>query len=1101
MHSPDQFLFTTPIQGNEHTMWRHITTLAALLHDIGKVGQRGEVPASGKLRKEFQDKLQLAPIDQQGNPYNTHIWWTGWWIQQYEATFKRLGIYGEGNFSLFRLACTHHLKWEDLNFLERLIVLADNISVGFDREEADRDNLPAGTEGIAQKYDIKFSEKDPKQQYKCLPLLSIWETVSSRYGRRKKQRYWHHPLRPLSLRRNDVFPAPPAKEFGKRVEKFKELWDDFTNESDNFLSKLVRWQGSPEDKFRSLIDTLLALIHKYFWCVVSSAYDMEPITSLYDHLKTTAAFAVCLYDWIAEKPAERYRLVGGALPPDLASQWGIPEHGEQTDKNLQQIAERRPFLLVGGDLSGIQSFIYDIYSSRAKKALKGRSFYLQLLTEVVIERILRALGYWRINVLFASGGKFYLILPNTEEVKSNLKQLTHNLHKWLWTKHGNDLYVAIDCVEFGFYVDQNRQFIKRIICLNEQDENLLGKLKEELKEHQRARVYFPDNDGDRKKFHNEWRQHATLGDLWWLLSEKLAHHKQRRWLDVLGNEPLTYRNLFERAEEGGAHGGEDREICAVTGRFAHRNKMDPIEEGSGIFVLKQVKKQIELGDKLHDADFIVLEPPGWKGTLPAPQSSIEIWGCKAHIYMKKGSIITIPEPGLTIWRLNDTSNFIAPKPFQVQAAASWGFYFYGGNKMPVVKTRLATFEEIAQIFDDEFCEDGTPESLALIRDLLNQPETSAEKGTKRKSTPCHKTWTEQGATDDETTDTSSDELWEIPGSKDATGENVPCPTTYLGILRCDVDNLGELFIYGLPPQNQSFSALSTLSWQLAWFFSGYINTLQASHRLFRRHIQIVYAGGDDVFAVGRWDVLLAFALLLRREFCAFVCERPDITLSAGLPFFKPKYPIQRAAHIAGEQEERAKKFCHNPLQKHLSGEVLGKDAITLLELSVGWNPAAPANSFSLNIGKDLHTLSELSFIMLNFTSKMVNLLQSGALAHGFLHLLNEYYLSAQQNHTITHIPDTSYQVLDISRGSPALRWLWHLTYQLARMRKPDPNHKHINDFLTKIQNFAWTGEPSESIPQCRSLPLLALASQLAILWGRLVRSKTSKNANPKITIP
>jgi CRISPR-associated protein Csm1 len=45
--------------------------------------------------------------------------------------------------------------------------------------------------------------------------------------------------------------------------------------------------------------------------------------------------------------------------------------------------------------------------------------------------------------------------------------------------------------------------------------------------------------------------------------------------------------------------------------------------------------------------------------------------------------------------------------------------------------------------------------------------------------------------------------------------------TYLGILRMDVDNLGAIFIKGLPEEQKSFAAYAILSFLLDYFFSGY----------------------------------------------------------------------------------------------------------------------------------------------------------------------------------------------------------------------------------------------------------------------------------------
>ena len=46
-------------------------------------------------------------------------------------------------------------------------------------------------------------------------------------------------------------------------------------------------------------------------------------------------------------------------------------------------------LFVGGDLSGIQKFIYNISSKRAMVSLKGRSTYLKTFTDEVCDEILK----------------------------------------------------------------------------------------------------------------------------------------------------------------------------------------------------------------------------------------------------------------------------------------------------------------------------------------------------------------------------------------------------------------------------------------------------------------------------------------------------------------------------------------------------------------------------------------------------------------------------------------------------------------------------------------------------------------------------------------
>ena len=93
----------------------------------------------------------------------------------------------------------------------------------------------------------------------------------------------------------------------------------------------------------------------------------------------------------------------------------------------------------------------------------------------------------------------------------------------------------------------------------------------------------------------------------------------------------------------------------------------------------------------------------------------------------------------------------------------------------------------------------------------------------------------------------------------------------------------------MPDEAKSFAAYSTLSFLLDYFFSGYLNTIRNSAD-FKNDVNIIYSGGDDVFAVGRWDKLISFAHKIRLEFERFV-GRPDISISGGIAIVGEKFPI------------------------------------------------------------------------------------------------------------------------------------------------------------------------------------------------------------------
>jgi len=125
----------------------------------------------------------------------------------------------------------------------------------------------------------------------------------------------------------------------------------------------------------------------------------------------------------------------------------------------------------------------------------------------------------------------------------------------------------------------------------------------------------------------------------------------------------------------------------------------------------------------------------------------------------------------------------------------------------------------------------------------------------------------------------------------------------LAVVRLDVDDLGAAFMAGFSQQgNGQYSTLSrsaTFSRSMSLFFKVYINQFASDKKL-----SIIYAGGDDVFAIGSWQDIIAFTVELRQNFIKWTNGK--LTLSAGIGLFADKTPISLMAHQTGELEEAAK---------------------------------------------------------------------------------------------------------------------------------------------------------------------------------------------------
>ncbi|MFN0073825.1 MAG: type III-A CRISPR-associated protein Cas10/Csm1 [Chloroflexota bacterium] len=213
-------------------------------------------------------------------------------------------------------------------------------------------------------------------------------------------------LSPLALDRTRLFPSDDRPlENGALREAYEKLWQAFTNEV----------QGLTGTDTLANLESLLALLQKYAWCVPSaSAGDV----SLYDHSRIAAALAAAIV----------------RADPSSAILEAMINHDSE--------ASTAPVVsLIAGDITGVQKFLYTLTARGAGRLLRGRSFYLQLLTEVVARWLLRELHLPSACIVYAGGGRFYaLTQPLSAE---RLTSLRLRLSRLLLDAHGGSLYVAL----------------------------------------------------------------------------------------------------------------------------------------------------------------------------------------------------------------------------------------------------------------------------------------------------------------------------------------------------------------------------------------------------------------------------------------------------------------------------------------------------------------------------------------------------------------------------------------------------------------------------------------------------------------------------------
>lgn len=149
----------------------------------------------------------------------------------------------------------------------------------------------------------------------------------------------------------------------------------------------------------------------------------------------------------------------------------------------------------------------------------------------------------------------------------------------------------------------------------------------------------------------------------------------------------------------------------------------------------------------------------------------------------------------------------------------------------------------------------------------------------------------------------------------------------LGVLRMDVDNLGDLIVRGLPAR----TALQTaeLSQALERFFAGWLDRICARVDRGGDLFYVLFAGGDDLFMVGPWTHMPVLAQAIRDDFACYTGGHKAIHLSAGIAVVGEKAPLYAAAEESHDALAAAKSLDREDAQ-------LGKNAITFLGRTVHW---------------------------------------------------------------------------------------------------------------------------------------------------------------------
>lgn len=245
-------------------------------------------------------------------------------------------------------------------------------------------------------------------------LTAILSRVSLAAGASSKP--YCHQLSALDLENDAVYPIELGPNCAPKTS-YKDLWQQMTDELDLWKASMgERWETQAPGAY---FVTLLAIIRKYMWCIPAATLRQTgpqkqiPLdVSLFEHLRLVSAIAACL------------------------------SAGDIDSARVRNNPQEPVALLIRGDLSGIQNFIFRITRPESEtehvaKRLRGRSFYLTMLVEIVVDWILRQIGIPITCALFVGGGRFDLLLP--VNAGARLTELTAKLEDWLMESFQGEL--------------------------------------------------------------------------------------------------------------------------------------------------------------------------------------------------------------------------------------------------------------------------------------------------------------------------------------------------------------------------------------------------------------------------------------------------------------------------------------------------------------------------------------------------------------------------------------------------------------------------------------------------------------------------------------
>ncbi len=329
-----------------------------------------------------------------------------------------------------------------------------------------RENLsPFLKENLTEEViELVLNHHDPKNDYGLIIQIADWLSSSEREeDESQKDYYLTIPLHNPFYKIDDT-----VKELYYELSSLEKSEDLFPKEKNTVKVTENKYQNLIEPFLRSFpkvnnIEQLLTLMEYYFSQVPAQTVGFITDISIYDHARITGAIAHALY-----KDYQNQKLTS----KDLIE---IRESLRNREKGYSPLLDKPLFTLISGDLSGIQSFLFNVSSEKAGRMLKGKSVFLDLLSRYSAKFILENNNFTKTNAIYIGGGNFDLLLSFIED--SRLEELREFISENIFKLIGEDLYLAIEWIHLSIN-DLFNFFDKKQELINKLDEKKKRKFSE-----------------------------------------------------------------------------------------------------------------------------------------------------------------------------------------------------------------------------------------------------------------------------------------------------------------------------------------------------------------------------------------------------------------------------------------------------------------------------------------------------------------------------------------------------------------------------------------------------------------------------------------------